>query len=435
MRIVDLIEKKKNKEVLTKKEIDFIISGYVKKQVPDYQISALLMAIYFNGMTMEETINLTEAMMHSGQVIDLSSIKGIKADKHSTGGVGDKVTIALAPIMAALGVNVAKMSGRGLGFTGGTIDKLESIPGYKTGLTEKQFKAQVKKIGVAVIGQTGNLVPADKLLYALRDVTATVNSLPLISSSIMSKKLATGSDTILLDVKYGDGAFMKTPAAAKELANTMIKIGKGLKRDVRAEITSMNRPLGKAIGNKNEILEAVETLQGNGPKDFMEVILSSGATMLMQAKKAKTLAQGKKMVLEAIDSGKALEKFKVWIKAQKGNVDAIFKNDFWKPKYKVEVKSTKSGYMEIVSAVKFGIAAMNLGAGRETKEDTIDNDAGININIKTGEKVKKNDVLFTLYSSRKISQDIVTYLKDAYKITSKPVKNKVVLAKLGGKNG
>lgn len=431
MRIVDIIEMKKNGEELNREQITKIIMGYVKGKVPDYQMSAFQMAVYFKGMTSIETALLTDVMTHSGETINLKAIKGIKVDKHSTGGVGDKTTIAVAPIIAAIGIPFAKMSGRGLGFTGGTIDKLESVPGFKVKLTNKQFINQVNKIGLAVISQTSDVVPADKLMYSLRDVTATVNSLPLIASSIMSKKLATGSDAILLDVKCGEGAFMKTYKDAEKLANAMIAIGKHLKKDVRAEITSMDRPLGRAIGNKNEILEAILTIEGKGPKDFTEIVLSSSATILVQAKVVKTHKEGLAKVKEVINNGEATKKFKEWIKAQNGDNKIIFTDKFFTPKNKFEVKAAKSGYMIIKSAVKFGIAAMRLGAGRETKEDKIDNNAGIYLNKKTNEKVKSGDILFTLYSDSKISIEITKYLKDAYNIGDKQIENKIILGKLG----
>lgn len=310
MRIVDIIEKKRDGGELNREEISQLIMGYVNKDVPDYQLSAFLMAVYFKGMTPKETAVLTDVMMHSGETIDLTDIAGIKVDKHSTGGVGDKTTLSVGPVVAACDVPVAKMSGRGLGFTGGTLDKLESIPGYKIGLSQEEFKNQVNKINLAVISQTGDVVPADKLLYALRDVTATVGSIPLIASSIMSKKLATGSDAILLDVKCGDGAFMKTYEDAEKLAKAMIEIGEHLGRDVRAEITSMDRPLGKAIGNKNEVIEAYETLQGKGPADFTEIVLSASATILVQAKAVSSYEEGMAKAKEVIANGKALEKFK-----------------------------------------------------------------------------------------------------------------------------
>ena len=431
MRIVDIIEKKKNGQELTREEISKIVLGYSNKEVPDYQMSAFMMAVYFQGMNSRETADLTDIMMHSGEVIDLSEIKGIKVDKHSTGGIGDKTTVAVGPIVAALGVPVAKMSGRGLGFTGGTLDKLESIKGYRVELTDQEFKDQVNSIGLAVISQTGDVVPADKAMYALRDVTATVNSLPLIASSIMSKKLATGSDAILLDVKCGDGAFMKTYEAAEELAKAMIAIGKELNRDVRAEITSMDRPLGKAIGNKNEILEAIDTLKGNGPADFTELVYSASATILVQAKAVETYEQGIEKVKEVVSNGKALEKFKEWIAYQGGDVENLFSDNFWTPKHKVEVKADKAGFMEIKSAVSFGLASMNLGAGRATKADTLDFDAGININKKTNDEVKEGDLLFTLYSSKEIKNDVIDSLKEAYNINDKKIENKIILGKLG----
>lgn len=430
MRVVDLIQLKKEGKELSKEQLAFLINGYVKKDIPDYQMSAFLMATWFKGMTAKETANLTELMMNSGEVYDLSKIKGIIVDKHSTGGVGDKVSLALGPILGALGVPVAKMSGRGLGHTGGTLDKLESIPNFNIYLTKAQLIAQVNKIKLAIVGQSEKLVPADKLLYALRDVTATVDSTPLIASSIMSKKLATGSNAILLDVKCGDGAFMKTQEDARVLAKAMIEIGKHLGRDVRAEITNMSQPLGRAIGNKNEVLEAVYTLQGNAPKDFQEIIESSGSTILMQAKITKTEKEGIKLIREVIANGKALETFKAFVKAQGGDVEAIFKKDFWKPKYSLEVKSTKAGFMEITSAIDFGIAAMKLGAGRETKESVLDFEAGIHLNKKTSEQVKKGEVLFTLYSSKPIKEEVSTSLKNSYKIVSKPSEIKVILEKL-----
>ncbi len=311
MRVVDLIEIKKNGGKLSEDQIKFLIEGFTSEEIKDYQMSAMAMAIRLKGMDSEETAQITEAMMNSGEMIDLTSIKGIKVDKHSTGGVGDKTSIAVGPIVASLGAVMAKMSGRGLGFTGGTLDKLEAIDGFNISLTEKEFIDQVNEIGLAIIGQTADVCPADKKLYALRDVTGTVDSLPLIVASIMSKKLATGSDAILLDVKMGDGAFMKTYEDAHELATSMISIGKHLGRDVKAEITSMNRPLGRAIGNKNEILEVVETLQGNGPEDFVELVISASSTILLQSKIFTDEDKAIEAVKETIANGKALEKFKV----------------------------------------------------------------------------------------------------------------------------
>lgn len=430
MRMVDLIFKKKDNRVLSADEIDFIISGYTNGDIPDYQMSALMMAIYFNGMNDEEISALTDAMKNSGDVIDLNDLEGIKVDKHSTGGVGDKTSIALGPIAAALDLKVAKMSGRGLGFTGGTLDKLESIPGYKVGLDMDAFKKQVSKIGLAIIGQTPKMVPADKKMYSLRDVTSTVNSLPLIASSIMSKKLATGSDVMLLDVKVGNGAFMATLEDAKELGNELLKIGKSAGKKISIELTSMDRPLGKAIGNKNEILEAIDTLQGKGPEDFKEVVYSSVSKLLMLTEKSKSKEESYKMIDEVINSGKAFEKFKEWIKAQEGDVDSVLKDDFWSPKFKHEIKSNSEGFMKVTSSVLFGLAAMKLGAGRETKEDSIDFEAGIQIIKKSGDAVSKGDVLFTLYSSNEIKQEVIDSLESAYEITDKKENFKVLLGEI-----
>lgn len=381
-------------------------------------------------MTPKETATLTELMMHSGEVYDLSAIKGIIVDKHSTGGVGDKVSLALGPILAALDVPVAKMSGRGLGHTGGTLDKLESIPGFDIYLGKEELIAQVNKIKLAIVGQSDKIVPADKLLYSLRDVTATVDSTPLIASSIMSKKLATGSNAILLDVKCGDGAFMKDVESARVLAKAMIEIGKHLGRDVRAEITNMSQPLGRAIGNKNEVLEAVESLKGNAPKDFEEVILSSGSTILLQAKVTSTEEEGKKLIKEVIANGKALERFRQFVVAQKGDVEAIFKDDFLNPKFKVQIKAEKDGFMNIKSAIGFGLAAMKVGAGRATKEDKIDFEAGIYLTKKTAEPVKVGETLFEIYSSKTISPEIIEELKASYEIIDHENKIPVILEKL-----
>ncbi|QBF34616.1 pyrimidine-nucleoside phosphorylase [Mycoplasmopsis phocirhinis] len=432
MRIVDLIEKKRLNNELSKDEIHHLISSYVSGQTPDYQMAAFIMAVMFNGMTKEETAQFTKTMMHSGDIIDLSSIPGIKVDKHSTGGVGDKTTLAIAPIVAALGAPVAKMSGRGLGHTGGTLDKLESIPGFRFALSETEFIEQVKKHNIAIIGQTAKLVPADKKLYALRDVVNCVQSIPLIASSIMSKKLATGSDAILLDVKCGNGAFMKTEKEAIDLANTMIDIGKSLNVDVRAEITNMNRPIGREIGNKNEVLEAIWTLEGKGPQDFKDLVVSSCSTILLQSKLESNYDQAVDKVNEVINNGKALEKFYELVKLQGGDVE-ILKNQaqFWNPKHKHEIKATQEGYLEIFDSLTFGVVAMKLGAGRAKKEDSIDFDAGITLNKKTNEKVKKGDTLFTLYSSNSINLDLVSELANAYKFNDKQVENKIIIAKLG----
>ncbi|BAW18102.1 pyrimidine-nucleoside phosphorylase [Mycoplasmopsis bovigenitalium] len=431
MRVVDLIEKKRLNKELTNEEIKFLINTYVSGETPDYQMAAFIMAVMFNGMTKQEIAQFTKTMMHSGDVIDLSSIPGIKVDKHSTGGVGDKTTLAVAPIVAACGAPVAKMSGRGLGHTGGTLDKLESIPGFRIALSEEEFIKQVSEHKIAVIGQTGKLVPADKKLYALRDVVNCVQSIPLIASSIMSKKLATGSDAILLDVKCGNGAFMKNEKDAIELAKTMIEIGKSLNVDVRAEITNMNRPIGREIGNKNEVLEAIWTLQGNGPADFNELVKSSCSTILLQSKICSDYNEAQKRVDEVIANGKALEKFYEMIRIQGGDVEALKDQaNFWKPKHKYEVISDKDGYLEIFDSLTFGVVAMKLGAGRAKKEDDIDFDAGITLNRKTNELVKKGDVLFTLYSSNPIDPKLADELLPAYKFNKNTVENKIIIDKL-----
>ena len=431
MRIVDLIEKKKNKIDLTKEEIHFMVEGFTSGDIKDYQMSSMAMAIRLNGMSDKETAHLTMAMMHSGDIIDLSDIEGIKVDKHSTGGIGDKTSIAIGPIVASLGAKMAKMSGRGLGFTGGTLDKLESIKGFNIELETNDFIKQVNDIGLAIISQTGNIVPADKNLYALRDVTGTVDSLPLIVSSIMSKKLATGADSILLDVKMGDGAFMKTIEEARELGTLMISIGKELNRDVKVEITNMSKPLGRAIGNKNEILEAIDMLKGKGPEDFTELVISSSAQILVQSKEFNNKEDARKAINESIASGKAFDKFVEWIKYQGGDVENLLNKDFWSPKFKHEVIADKEGIMNITSAVSFGIAAMKIGAGRESKQDELDYDAGIQINTKTNEVVSKGDVLFTLFSSTKIDEEVVKSLESAYNIMENKIENKIIIERIG----
>lgn len=402
MRFVDIIEKKKNKEELTDEEIKFWIDGVTDESIPDYQTSALLMAIVLNGMTDHETAKLAECMMNSGDVIDLSDINGIKADKHSTGGVGDKTSLALGPIISACGLKLAKMSGRGLGHTGGTLDKLESIEGFNVFLKEEDFKKQVNEIGFAIIGQTGELVPADKKLYALRDVTATVDSIPLIASSIMSKKLASGSDTILLDVKYGEGAFMHTIEDAKKLANAMINIGKKLGKDTKAMITDMNQPLGNTIGNALEVKEAIETVKGNGPKDFTELVLTAGEIMLVQGKIAKNKNEARAMLEDAINSGKAFEKLKKMVEYQGGNVKQIEDPDLLpQAKFKTQMKSQKEGYIDNIHSMNLGILSMKLGGGREKKEDNINYAVGLEMKVKKGDKIKKDDILATVYHDEK----------------------------------
>lgn len=400
MRMYDLIMKKRKGEELTTEEINFFVDGFTKGEIPDYQASAMLMAIFFNKMNKRETADLTNAMVESGDKINLSSIKGIKVDKHSTGGVGDKTSICLTPLVASLGIPVAKMSGRGLGHTGGTIDKLETFKGFSVELTEEQFMENVNKINIAIMGQSGNLVPADKKLYALRDVTATVDNMSLIASSIMSKKLASGADAIVLDVKVGDGAFMKTPETAKELAQEMVDIGKHLGRETIGVISDMDQPLGYAIGNSLEVIEAIELLKGNGPKDLLELTLTIGSNMLLCAKMAESEEEARKMLMENIENGKGLEKLKDFIKAQGGDITPIDDySKFPQAKYVEKVTSPVDGYITKIHAEAFGLIAMELGAGRATKESKIDLAVGIVLNKKRGEKVNKGDVLAYIHSN------------------------------------
>lgn len=418
MRIVDIIEKKKNKEELTDQEIQYWIDGVTDDSIPDYQTSALLMAIVLNGMTDHETAKLAEAMMKSGDIIDLSDIEGVKSDKHSTGGVGDKTSIALGAIVTACGLKLAKMSGRGLGHTGGTLDKLESIEGLNIFLTEEEFKKQVDEIGLAIIGQTGDLVPADKKLYALRDVTATVDAIPLIASSIMSKKLASGSDTILLDVKYGEGAFMHTIEDAKKLAQAMINIGKKLGKDTRAMITDMNQPLGNTIGNALEVREAVETVKGEGPKDFTELVMVAGEIMLIQGGLAKDKDEAREKLNEAIKSGKALDQLKKMVEYQGGNVDQIEDTSLLpQAKYKTEMKSKESGYIDHIHSMNLGILSMKLGGGRERKEDKINYAVGLEMNVKKGDKVEKGDLLCTVYHDKPLDEGWEESFYDTFSYT------------------
>lgn len=402
MRMYDLIMKKRKGEELTTEEINFFVEGFTDGSIPDYQASAMLMAIFFNKMNKRETADLTNAMVKSGDEIDLSSIKGIKVDKHSTGGVGDKTSICLTPLVASLGIPVAKMSGRGLGHTGGTIDKLETFKGFSVELTEEQFIENVNNINIAIMGQSGNLVPADKKLYALRDVTATVDNMSLIASSIMSKKIASGADAIVLDVKVGDGAFMKTPETAKELAREMVDIGNHLGRKTIGVISDMDQPLGFAIGNSLEIMEAIELLKGNGPKDLLELTLTLGSNMLICAKKAETEEQARKRLEENIANGKGLEKLKEFIKAQGGDISAIDDfSKFPKAKYIEEVVAPRDGYITKIKAEAFGLISMELGAGRATKESEIDLAVGLVLNKKRSDKVNKGDVLAYIHSNNK----------------------------------
>lgn len=400
MRMYDIILKKRKGLELSKEEIDFFVKGFTNGEVPDYQASALLMSIFFNKMNKRETADLTMAMVNSGDKIDLSSINGVKVDKHSTGGVGDKTSICLTPLVASLGVPVAKMSGRGLGHTGGTIDKLEAFDGFSVELSEETFINNSNTIGIALTGQTGNIAPADKKIYALRDVTATVDNMSLIASSIMSKKIASGADAIVLDVKVGDGAFMKTPEDAKALAREMVDIGTSVGRKTIGVISDMDQPLGYSIGNSLEVIEAIELLKGNGPKDLVELTLALGSYMLVCGNKASNFEEGKALLLENINNGKGLEKLKEFVKAQGG--DASFVDDtskFPKAKYIVPVKANESGIISKINAEAFGLIAMELGAGRETKESTIDLAVGIVLNKKRSEEVNEGDILAYIHSN------------------------------------
>ncbi len=407
MRMVDLIEKKRNGNSLTKEEISYIIKNYTADQIPDYQMSALLMAIFYEDMSDEEIVALTMAMVQSGEQIDLSSIEGIKVDKHSTGGVGDTTTLVLAPLVASVGVPVAKMSGRGLGYTGGTLDKLEAIPGFKIELSEEDFIRIVNESKVAVIGQSGNLAPADKKLYALRDVTATVDSIPLIASSIMSKKIAAGADGIVLDVTTGDGAFMKNIEDAIRLAQTMVRIGKLANRQTMAVISDMSQPLGEAIGNSLEVIEAIETLQGRGPADLLEMCYALGSQMVVLAKQADDLDEARSKLEEALQTGAALDKFKEMVQNQGGDTTVIDHPDqLLSAKYTVELPAKKAGVVTKIVANEIGVAAMMLGAGRQTKEDAIDHAVGLKLRKKVGDSVQEGDSLVSIYSNTKAIEEV-----------------------------
>ncbi|MEF9951842.1 MAG: thymidine phosphorylase [Clostridium sp.] len=398
MRVSDIILKKRNNQKLTKEEIEFFIKGYTDGTIPDYQASALLMAIYFNGMDSEETINLTMAMATSGDMVDLSKINGVKVDKHSTGGVGDKISICLAPMVAACGCKVAKMSGRGLSHTGGTIDKLESIDGMNLFMTEDEFINSVNNISIAIAAQTGHIAPADKKIYALRDVTATVDNLSLIASSVMSKKLASGADGIVLDVKMGSGAFMKTLDDASELASAMVNIGKGANRQVVALITNMDEPLGYNIGNSLEVIEAIDVLKGNGPEDVLELSLEIGGYMILMSNLATSHNDAKNMLQDAIKSGAALNKLKEMVKNQGGREDFIDDTSLFKVASNEHIiKSRESGYIAHIDSQLIGESALCLGAGRENKDSIIDLAAGIKLKAKVGDYVNEGDVIGILY--------------------------------------
>ncbi len=417
MRMIDLIEKKRAGKELTKTEIDFFVKGLTDGTIPDYQVSAFLMTIFYEDMSDEEITALTLAMANSGDVIDLSSINGIKVDKHSTGGVGDTTTIVLAPLVASVGVPVAKMSGRGLGHTGGTIDKLEAIPGFQVELPNDKFIQLVNESQVAVTGQSGDLAPADKTLYALRDVTATVDSIPLIASSIMSKKIASGADAIVLDVTTGDGAFMKNIDDATRLAETMVRIGELAGRRTMAVISDMSQPLGEAIGNSIEIVEAIETLQGKGPEDLTEMVYVLGSQMVVLAGHANTLEEARGLLVEALESGKALEKFKEMIQNQGGDPDVVdHPEKMGVAKYSIDLPAKSSGCVREIQAESIGVAAMLLGAGRKTKEDTIDYTVGVKLHKKVGMDVTEGEPLVTIYANRENVDDVKQMLYDNIEI-------------------
>lgn len=402
MNAVDIINKKRRGEVLSADEIEFMVMGFTDGEIPDYQMSALLMAICLRGMTKEETVILTGIMRDSGETVDLSEIKGVKVDKHSTGGVGDKTTLIVAPIAAACGVPIAKMSGRGLGFTGGTVDKMESIPGFVTSMERQQFIDSVNEKGIAVIGQTGHIAPADKKMYALRDVTGTTESTALITSSIMSKKLAAGADAIVLDVKCGSGAFMKTYEDARELATWMVDIGEGSGKSMTAVISDMEQPLGKAIGNALEVREAIDVLKGGGPEDIRELSLRLAAEMILLGGCAEDRKSAEEMAAEALDSGKALEKFRQFVANQGGDGRITEEEDLLpQAAFAVEVRADEAGYVTGLDAMKIGLASQHSGAGREKKEDEIDMAAGILLEKKTGDEITEGDLLCTVFGNDK----------------------------------
>lgn len=400
MRMYDIIMKKRNGLELTREEIEYFVQGYTAGKIPDYQASALLMAVYFQKMSEAETLNLTLAMANSGDLLDLSAIEGVKADKHSTGGVGDKTSLVLAPLVSALGVKMAKMSGRGLGHTGGTVDKLESFAGFRAALPEAQFMENVARVGMAITGQTGNLAPADKKLYALRDVTATVDNISLIASSIMSKKIAAGAEVLVLDVKTGSGAFMKSTSDAFKLAREMVRIGHGAGRNTVAVVSEMDQPLGFAVGNALEVREAIETLSGRGPQDLRELCLTLGACILTAAGKALTMEAARRLLENALDNRTALAQFAAFITAQGGSgQQARTGNGLPEAKLREEIKALNAGYVTRIQTEEIGLAVMALGGGRETKESRIDLSVGLVLHHKVGSYVKPGDSLATLYAN------------------------------------
>ncbi|MCM3114699.1 pyrimidine-nucleoside phosphorylase [Neobacillus sp. MER 74] len=428
MRMVDLIEKKRDGQELSSDEIKFIINGYTDGSIPDYQVSALTMAIFFKGMTEQERADLTMAMVESGDQIDLSQIAGIKVDKHSTGGVGDTTTLVLGPLVAALDVPVAKMSGRGLGHTGGTIDKLEAVEGFHVEIKNEEFIELVNKNKIAVIGQSGNLTPADKKLYALRDVTATVDSIPLIASSIMSKKIAAGADAIVLDVKTGAGAFMKTLDDSRELAKAMVRIGNNVGRRTMAVISDMSQPLGFAIGNALEVKEAIDTLKGEGPEDLTELCLTLGSHMVYLAEKADSLADARTKLEGVIKDGSALEKLKVFLSSQGGDASVVDDpSKMPQAKYMIELEAKEDGYVSEIVADEVGTAAMILGAGRATKESVIDLAVGLVLRKKIGDQVKKGESLVTIYSNFENVEEVKNKLYNNIKISATKIDSPILI--------
>ena len=428
MRMVDLIEKKRDGFELSKEEIDFIIEGYTKGDIPDYQMAAFAMSVFFKGMNDIESTNLAIAMLNSGDAMDLSMIDGVKVDKHSTGGVGDKVSLVLAPMVASLGIKFAKMSGRGLGHTGGTLDKLESIPGYNIYLTYEEFVKQVNKIGLAIVGQTGNLTPADKKLYALRDVTATVNSIPLIASSIMSKKLASGSNAICLDVKVGSGAFMKDIESASKLAELMVQIGKNAGRSMTAILTDMDEPLGLAIGNQLEVIEAINTLKGNGPKDLTDICLEIGSYLVVDAKVANTFEEAKELLKAQIVNGEALKKLAELAEAQGGDgLYVLNPTKFESAKEIIPVIAKEAGYITYINALEIGVSSMLLGGGRETMNDIIDPAVGIVLNKKIEDYVQPGDVLAYVHTNGKNTETVLNRVYNAFEFGTHLHKKELIL--------
>ncbi len=425
MRVVDIIEKKRDNFVLTNEEISYVIKNYAEGNVPDYQMSALLMAIYFNGMTREETAALTKEMLNSGDVIDLSKLEGVKLDKHSTGGVGDKTSLVVGPLVAACGGKLAKMSGRGLGHTGGTLDKLEAIEGFNISIGEDDFFRQVNEIGVAIVGQTANLVPADKLLYALRDVTATVPSIPLIAASIMSKKLASGADKIVLDVKVGSGAFMENLEDAEKLAEAMVEIGDSFGKEVVAVLSNMDQPLGHAIGNAIEVREAIDTLQGNGPTDFQVLCVELATELLTLA----GIENPKKKIATALENGDAYRKFVSMVDAQGGSVAQIASDSLPRAKEVIPYYPTENGYIVEIDTAEIGRAAMLLGAGRASKEDEIDMAVGLESFIKLGKKVSTDEAVIMIHSNGAV-EEVVEVLNKAIKIGDMLVEKPIIYKKI-----